>query len=393
LDLGFAPISNAYLKGEDLSKPEMYYPLRVKVCQKCFLVQTEDYAQATELFNSNYAYFSSTSSSWLRHAEDYVTMISRELSLNSKSFVIEIASNDGYLLKNFVKNKIPCLGIEPTESTANVAIANNIKVLKEFFSEKLGSDLKRDGMSADLIIANNVFAHVPDVNNFSKGLKLALKPRGVITLEFPHLMRLMNHNQFDTIYHEHFSYFSLSTVQKILKCAGLKIWRVDSIPTHGGSLRVYGCHDDDPRVISASVFETLDEEEKAGMGKIETYMNFQNKANDIKNTFIRFLLDQYQVGKKVCAYGAAAKGNTLINYAGIKGDLIQCVFDAAPSKQGSYLPGSHIPIKPIREIDNQHMDFLIVLPWNIADEIIIQNQKLYERGVKFVRFIPNMQIL
>ena len=392
LDLAFAPPSNAYLTQADLSKPENYYPLKIKVCDHCWLVQTEDYAQADELFSPEYAYFSSTSSGWLVHAKRYAEKMTHELGLNAKSLVIEVASNDGYLLKNFVAAGIPCLGIEPTNSTAAAAEQLGIPVLREFFGEALGQQLKSKGQQADLIAGNNVYAHVPDINNFTRGLKAALKPGGTITLEFPHLMLLIEQAQFDTVYHEHFSYLSLQTVSRIFAAAGLRVWNVEELPTHGGSLRVYGCHQDDPRSTQALVASVLKAEVQHGLQDLSTYLKFQPRADKIKDDLLSFLIEQKRLGKKVAAYGAAAKGNTLLNYAGVKPDLVEFVCDAAQAKQGKFMPGSHIPILPPTEMLNKTFDYVLVLPWNIADEVIKQNESLIKLGKKFVTAIPELKI-
>lgn len=392
LDLGFAPPSNAYLTRDDLDKPEKYYPLKVMVCEKCWLVQTEDYAQADELFDSEYSYFSSTSLGWLAHANDYVCKIVEKLKLNTKSLVIEVASNDGYLLKNFVERGIPCLGIEPTSSTAKVAEKLGIPVLQKFFSEKLGEKLSSEGGKADLIIGNNVYAHVPDINDFTRGLKRLLKPDGTITLEFPHLMRLIEFNQFDTIYHEHFSYLSLHTVNKIFEAAGLRIWDVEELSTHGGSLRIFGCHEADKRKTLPSIKTLLKQEEEQGLQNINTYSIFQSKANRIKDDFLQFLISQKKLGKKVGAYGAAAKGNTLLNYAGVKPDLMPFVCDAAMAKQYKFMPGSHIPILPPNAIFERELDYVVIFPWNIAEEIKLQNSELNKAGTKFVTAVPRLNI-
>lgn len=369
IDLGFAPPSNAYLTNEDLQKPEKYYPLKVKVCDQCWLVQTEDYAQADELFSPDYAYFSSTSSSWLAHAKQYSEQVINELRLGANSLVIEVASNDGYLLRNFVAAGIPCMGIEPTASTALHAERLGIPVLREFFGEALGQQLAQQGKQADLIAGNNVYAHVPDINDFTKGLKAALKPGGTTTLEFPHLLSLIEHTQFDTIYHEHFSYLSLYTVNRIFQKAGLRLWRVEKLPTHGGSLRVYGCHNEDPRENQPSLTSVLEEEVTQGLQRLETYLNFQPRADKVKNDLLAFLLEQKRAGKKVAAYGAAAKGNTLLNYAGVKPDLLPFVCDAALAKQGKFMPGSHIPILPPETLADRKPDYVLVLPWNLRSEL------------------------
>lgn len=393
LDLGFAPPSNAYLSQADLSKPEKYYPLKVKVCTHCWLVQTEDYAQADELFSVDYAYFSSTSSGWLAHAASYAQAMIQRLQLTPTSHVIEIASNDGYLLKNFVAAGIPCLGIEPTASTAAAAEKLGISVLREFFGEALAKRLTRNQQQADLIAGNNVYAHVPDINDFTRGLKAALKPNGTITLEFPHLMRLIEQTQFDTVYHEHFSYLSLYTVDRIFKTAGLRIWDVEQLSTHGGSLRIYGCHAEDVRAMAPAVGQMLAEEQRRGMQALATYQDFQAKADRVKDDLLAFLIEQKRAGKTVAAYGAAAKGNTLLNYAGVKPDLLPFVCDAAPAKQSKFMPGSHIPILAPKVLAEQRYDYLLILPWNIAVEVKQQNAKLAELGTKFVTAVPKIQIL
>ena len=393
LDLGYAPPSNSYLSKDELDKPEIYYPLKVFVCDKCWLVQTKDYVDVEKLFSSKYAYTSSTSSGWLTHAKDYTNKIKHEFNLNKDSFVIEVASNDGYLLKNFVKAGIPCLGIEPTESTAVLAEKKGISVLRKFFGKTLGKKLAIEGKKADLIIGNNVYAHVPDINDFTKGLKLVLKPGGVITLEFPHLMRLIEHTQFDTIYHEHFSYLSLYTVNKIFKKEGLKILDVEEIETHGGSLRIYGCHKDDPRKTKKSVKLLLKEEKLQGLQKLKTYQDFQLHANRVKNQLLNFLIEQKNNGKKIVGYGAAAKGNTLLNYAGIKSDLLPVVYDGAITKQGRFMPGSHIPILSPKYLNHTKPDYVLILPWNIAKEVRKQNTMAEKKGIKFMIAVPDIKIL
>lgn len=392
LDLGFAPPSNAYLTVMDMHKPERYYPLKIKVCDECWLVQTEDYAQASELFSPDYAYFSSTSTSWLAHAAAYVEKVIQDLSLKSSSMVIEVASNDGYLLKNFRAAGIPCLGIEPTASTAAVAEKLGIPVVREFFGERLGTELARSGKSADLIAGNNVYAHVPDINDFTRGLKAALKPGGTITLEFPHLMRLIEQIQFDTVYHEHFSYLSLHTVSRIFNAFGLRLLDVEQLPTHGGSLRVYGCHQEDPRTTTAAVARLLAEEVQNGLQRLATYTSFQPKADRIKDALLMFLIEEKRQGRKVIAYGAAAKGNTLLNYAGVKPDLLPFVFDAATAKQGKFMPGSHIPILPPSALAECPADYVLILPWNIAAEVRQQYAWLSEKGMRFVTAVPELSI-
>lgn len=393
LDLGFAPASNAYLNADDLTRPEKYYPLKVKVCHHCWLVQTEDYAAADELFNSEYAYFSSTSSGWLNHAAQYCLTMTSQLGLSKDSLVIEIASNDGYLLKNFLEANIPCLGIEPTASTAAAAINLGIPVLQEFFGGALARRLVKEGKRADLIIGNNVYAHVPDINDFTLGIKTLLQQGGTVTLEFPHLMQLIKKSLFDTIYHEHFSYLSLFSVSNIFKSVGLRVWHVEQLNTHGGSLRIFGCHDEDARLNTPEVAALMAEEADQGLQKLPIYIGFQGHANQIKDDLLSFLIEQKRVGKKVAAYGAAAKGNTLLNYAGVKPDLLPFVCDAAIAKQGKYMPGSHIPILCPDAIKETKPDFVIILPWNIASEVISQNSVVRVWGGKFVITVPELRIL
>lgn len=391
LDLGFAPPSNAYRRTEDLTKPEIYFPLKLYVCDHCWLVQTEDYVRADELFSSDYAYFSSTSRTWCDHAARYVEMITERLSLGPESFVVEIASNDGYLLKNFVTRHIRSLGIEPTISTAEAAERIGVPVLRRFFGKQLALELADEGKQADLIIGNNVYAHVPDINDFTAGLKAVLKSGGTITLEFPHLMHLLENIQFDTVYHEHYSYLSLSTVDRIFAAAGLRVFDVEELSTHGGSLRIYGCHADDPRASEGSVSTLLAREERHGLRSLTTYQAFQAKADEVKDNLLSFLIEQKKQGKKVAAYGAAAKGNTLLNYAGVKKDLLPYVYDAAPSKQGKFLPGSHIPILPPVVLKERKPDVLLILPWNIAREVMQQNAFIREWGGKFVTAVPSLK--
>jgi hypothetical protein len=393
LDLGFAPPSNAYLTQDKLQEPALYFPLKLRVCTACWLVQTEDYARAEELFSADYAYFSSVSQSWLQHAERYTDMMCTRLLLREHSFVIEVASNDGYLLRNFVKRKIPCLGIEPTDSTATVAESLGVPVLREFFGASLGERLAADGRSADLLVGNNVYAHVPDINDFTLGMKAVLKPAGTITLEFPHFERLLSEAQFDTVYHEHFSYLSLTAVSRIFAWAGLRVFDVEQLPTHGGSLRVFGCHHDDARVTSSAVQDVLTKEAASGLLDASTYGELQKKADRIKNDLLAFLIEQKRAGKTVAAYGAAAKGNTLLNYAGVRSDLLSFVCDAAPSKQGKVLPGSHIPILPPSALQERRPDWVVILPWNISQEVMSQQSSVREWGAQFVIAVPRLEVL
>ena len=393
LDLGCTPPSNSYLDKEDLNRAEVHLPLKIKVCNQCWLVQTEDYIDAESLFSPEYAYFSSTSSSFLLHAKNYTDKIIKYCDLNDKSFVVEIASNDGYLLKNFTEKNISCLGIEPTNSTAEVAEKLNIPVLRKFFSEALAKKLVSEGKKADLIIGNNVYAHVPDINDFTKGLKTILKPGGSITLEFPHLMRLINQTQFDTIYHEHFSYLSLYTVSRIFSKVGLRVCHLEEISTHGGSLRVYGCHQNDKRETTKSVHEILKEEESQGLKDLKTYVKFKEKVNKIKDDLVLFLIEQKRLGNKVVAYGAAAKGNTILNYAGIKNDLLKLVVDKSTHKQGKFLPSSRIPIVSEEKIIELKPEYILILHWNIKDEVIEQLSYIKKWDGKFVVAIPKIKII
>lgn len=392
LDLGYAPPSNAYLSASDLNRPETWFPLKLYVCHSCWLVQTEDYASADELFRADYAYFSSVSKSWLEHAAKYSAMITERLGLNANSFVIEVAANDGYLLKNFVASHIPCLGIEPTDSTADAAEKLGIPILREFFGEESARRLASQGKQADLILGNNVYAHVPDINDFTLGLKLALKQEGTITLEFPHLMRLIEYTQFDTVYHEHFSYLSLLAVSRIFEHAGLRVYDVEELPTHGGSLRIFGCHQASRHVTSGSVGRILAEERRRGLDNLAVYQAFQQSADTVKNGLLRFLLEQKRQGKTVAGYGAAAKGNTLLNYAGIKPDLLPYICDAAPSKQGKFLPGAHIPILEPETIFEQKPSVVIILPWNIREEVEKQLTGIRIWDGRFAVAVPEMKV-
>jgi 2-polyprenyl-3-methyl-5-hydroxy-6-metoxy-1,4-benzoquinol methylase len=375
-----------------LHAPEVFYPLIVEVCDVCFLAQVDEHKAATEIFDDDYTYFSSFSKSWLEHAERYAAMMVGRFGLGPQSQVIEVASNDGYLLQYFHQRGIPVLGIEPTANTAEVAVAKGIPTIVDFFGKRLVEEKLQ--AKADLIAGNNVFAHVPDINDFTAGLKAALKPAGVITLEFPHLLRLIEQNQFDTIYHEHFSYLSLGTTERIFAAQGLKVFDVEQLPTHGGSLRVFGAHADDyskPRL--PNVDAVLAEEERAGLRGRETYESFQPRIDRIRAHFLRFLLDQRAAGKSVAGYGAAAKGNTLLNYCGVKGaELVRFVADASPHKQGRYLPGSHIPVVARPHIEEAKPDFIVIFPWNLRDEIAGQLDHARDWGAKFVTAIPELMI-
>jgi SAM-dependent methyltransferase len=389
VDLINAPASNSYLTFEQLSEPEIFYPLKLFVCGNCKLVQIDEYKKSDDIFNQDYAYFSSYSISWLKHAKDYVEMIVEKLSLNETSYVTEIASNDGYLLQYFQEKNIPCVGIEPTTSTANVAKQKGIKVIEVFFGSEIAVTLEK----SDLILGNNVLAHVPDINDFVKGLKIALKSDGIITMEFPHLLNLIKENQFDTIYHEHFSYLSFYTVKQIFGNQGLKLFDVEKLSTHGGSLRIYATHIENHSLeISENVENILNEEKKFGFFDMNIYTIFQEKANKVKYDLLEFLLQAKKENKKVVAYGAAAKGNTLLNYAGIKNDLIEFVVDKSPYKQSKYLPASHIPIVEEERILELKPDYILILPWNIKDEVIAQLNYVKEWNCKFVVAVPQLEI-
>lgn len=389
IDLGYSPISNNYLEESDLKCYEKHYPLRIWLCESCFLLQTEDYQQASEHFNENYAYFSSMSESWLKHAKKYTDMIVRKLKLDENSYVVEIASNDGYLLSNFVERKIPCLGIEPTNSTAEISKKKGIPTLVDFFSYSLSR--KMATRKADLIICNNVIAHVPDIRDFIKGLRNMLINNGTITIEFPHALNIISQNQFDTIYHEHYSYFSLLSLINLLEFEELRVYNIHKIRTHGGSLRAFVCHKKSQYKTDKNVFSIIETEMKFGLNLLKKYELLQKRCEEIKIKSLEFLIKSKNKKLKICGYGAAAKGNTFINYAGIKTDLIPFVSDRALSKQGKYLPGSHIPVYSVDKIYEYKPDLVIILPWNIKDEICNELSIIREWGGEFVTFIPKIR--
>ena len=391
IDLGSAPLSNGYLTKEQLSQGEITYPLRVKVCESCYLVQTLDFVTSTDVFTSNYHYFSSTSTTWVSHALNFAEQITKDLELNSDSLVIEIASNDGYLLQHFNKLGIPNFGIEPTKSTAETAREKGVKTLEEFFSLELARNLTSQGDYADLIIGNNVYAHVPDINDFTRGMKEVLKPNGTIVLEFPHLLQMMKENLFDTIYHEHFSYLSLNVVTNIFKAAGLKVWDVEKISTHGGSLRVYGCHLNSEITETNRVNDLVNEEITAGLLNPKAYARFQDESIRIKNNLQKLLIAKYEEGKKIVAYGAAAKGNTLLNFAGVKKDLIAYVVDASIAKQGLYLPGSHIPVYSPTKLAERDFESILILPWNLSSEITKVIRQQYKIDTNIFTAVPTIK--
>jgi SAM-dependent methyltransferase len=391
-DLQTCPPSNAMLSEMQLNLPEKYFPLKVFYCEKCWLVQVDELEKAEDIFNNEYTYFSSYSTSWLKHSKDYTEYMVERFGFNNESLIMEIASNDGYLLQYFKEKNIPVLGIEPTANTAQVAIDKGIDNIVDFFGSKLATERLRN--RADLILGNNVLAHVPDINDFVKGVKIALKSNGVITFEFPHLCKLIEFNQFDTIYHEHFSYLSLISVKSVFEKQGLEIFDVQEIPTHGGSLRIFAKHIDDySKPVGNSVQNLLEYELKMGVNTTQYYSTFQKNVNIIKCDFIEFLITNNNSGKKIIAYGAAAKGNTLLNYCGIKGnDLIKYVVDASPVKQNKYLPGSRIPVYSVEQIEKDKPDFIIIFPWNLKTEITNQLDFVRSWGCKFVVAIPNLQI-
>jgi len=392
VDLGSAPPSNAYLTAADLKKPELWYPLRVLVCSECRLVQTEDYAGANEIFTDSYAYFSSYSTSWLDHAQKYVTAVVDRFGLNASSLVVELAANDGYLLQYVQARGIPCIGVEPTASTANAARAKGIEIIEKFFGVQLAEEMLGQRRRADLIAANNVLAHVPDINDFVSGVALLLEHNGVATFEFPHLLNLVANNQFDTIYHEHYSYLSLSAVALIFERNGLAVFDVEEIPTHGGSLRVYAQRSASPRPRTAAVDKLLERERSVGVLTDAYYAGFQSRTDRVKNDFLRFLVDAKRDGKKVAGYGAAAKGNTLMNYAGVRPDLMPYVVDKSPAKQGKFLPGSRIPIVDEARIRSERPDYVVVLPWNIWDEVTTDLGYVRDWGGRCVRAVPELQV-
>lgn len=393
VDLGFSPPSNAFLKYEQLNEPETYYPLKIMVCDKCFLVQIDEFAKHDDIFNNDYAYFSSYSTSWLAHAKAYTNMMISRFGFDSHSQVMEVASNDGYLLQYFKDKNIPVLGIEPTANTAAVAEQKGIHSVVDFFGVRLAKKLAAQGKKADLLLGNNVLAHVPDINDFVGGMKIVLKPQGVITMEFPHLLQLIDKNQFDTIYHEHFSYLSFYTVKQIFEKQGLKMFDVEEIPTHGGSLRVFAKHqEDDSKSISSNVQTSLDKEIIFGLTGLAVYKNYQSKAEKVKNDFLAFLIQAQKEGKSVVAYGAAAKGNTLLNFAGIKKDLIQYVVDASPHKQNKFLPGVHLPVVAEVSIKQTKPNYIVILPWNLKNEISEQLAYSSADGTQFVVAVPELQV-
>jgi 2-polyprenyl-3-methyl-5-hydroxy-6-metoxy-1,4-benzoquinol methylase len=393
VDLGMSPLSNAILGPEQLNSMEPFYPLHARVCERCFLVQLEQYERPEKIFE-DYSFFSSFSETWLRHSQKYVEGAIDRFHLNSKSLVVEVASNDGHLLQYFQQRGIPVLGVEPAQNVAKAAEEKGVPTLAKFFGVQTAGELHAAGQNADLLVANNVLAHVPDLRDFVAGLKRALKPRGVITLEFPHLLRLIQGNQFDTIYHEHFSYFSFLTAEDILVRQGLTVFDVEEIPTHGGSLRVYACHvEDDSRTPQARVSDLRKLEIVSGIRQLDTYAAFEQKVRETKRSLLRFLVDAKNAAKSVVGYGAPAKGNTLLNYCGVGRDFLDYTVDLSPHKQGHFLPGTHIPIHHPDMIRKTRPDYVLILPWNLRAEILEQLKDLRQWGCRFVIPIPVIEVL
>ena len=393
VDLGMSPLCETYPAPADLNRGEIYFPLHVYVCSKCFLVQLEEYESPENIF-SEYAYFSSYSESWLKHADTYCANIQSRFGLDEESFVVEVASNDGYLLQYFVRRNVPVLGIEPAANVAKVAIEKGIPTLVKFFGTKLAGDLVSEGRSADLVLGNNVLAQVPDLNDFVEGLKILLKPEGILTLEFPHLLRLMEYNEFDTIYHEHFSYFSLLTAVNLLEAHDLQVFDVEELLSHGGSLRVFACRAEaKTHPVEPSVARVMEDEERAGLGAMDGYKNFAQQVKETKLALMEFLLKAAREGKSVAGYGAPGKSATLLHYCGIGKDLIEYTVDRNHHKQGRFLPGTHIPIHHPDHIQETKPDYVVILPWNLQSEIMKQLEFIREWGGQFVVPIPMTTIL
>ena len=392
LDLGSAPPSNAYLTADALRAPELWYPLRLLVCERCWLVQTEDHAGRDELFSADYAYFSSFSTSWLAHAQAYVAAMRRRFGLTRASLVCEVAANDGYLLRWVRDAGIPCYGVEPTASTARAARALGIEIVERFFGVELATELVSAGRRVDLVAANNVLAHVPDINDFVRGFALLLKDDGVATFEFPHLLRLLRENQFDTVYHEHYSYLSLGAVERVFATNGLAVFDVEELPTHGGSLRVFAQRSEGGRrAKSDEVARVLADEARAGLATAAGYEGFQARIDKLKDDFVAYLIEARRAGRTVAAYGAAAKGNTLMNYAGVRPDHIAFVVDRNPAKQGRFMPGSRIPIVGEERLREARPDDIVLLPWNLRDELVAQLDYVRAWGGRFVTAVPELR--
>ena len=394
VDLGMTPLCETFLTKAQLNHMERYYPLRVYVCDRCFLVQLQEYVSPQEIFSSEYPYFASYSDSWLRHAKAYTDLVTDRFNLSSRSQVVEIASNDGYLLQYFMERGIPVLGVEPARNVARVAIENGIPTVVKFFGCDTARELLGSGKQADLLLGNNVLAHVPQLNDFVEGLKILLKPTGVITMEFPHLAQLIAKNQFDTMYHEHFSYLSFHTVEKVFAAHGLTLFDVDELPSHGGSLRIYARHTQDTsRPISKKVLELRMQEEIAGLTTLEPYASFSEQVPVTKRKLLTFLIDAKGAGKSIVGYGAPGKGNTLLNYCGIRTDFLEYVVDRNPVKHGKYTPGTHIPIYPVERIRETKPDYVLILPWNLKKEVMAQLNYIQEWGGAFVVPIPEVTVV
>jgi SAM-dependent methyltransferase len=392
VDLGMSPLCESFLTAEQLNQMEPFYPLHVWVCERCFLVQVEEYVRPEGIF-TEYAYFSSYSDSWLAHAKAYVEMITARLGLNAGSRVVELGSNDGYLLQFFVARGIPVLGVDPARNVAQAAIARGVPTVTKLFGRETARELVREGAPADLICGANVLAQVPDVNDFVGGIALLLKPGGVVTVEFPHLMRLMAENQFDTIYHEHFSYFSFLTAERIFAAHGLTLFDVEELPTHGGSLRIYARHaEDTARPVTERAVKLRDRERAAGLDRLETYASFTEQVHETKRGLLEFLIGARRRGKRVAGYGAPGKGNTLLNYCGIRTDFLEYTVDRNPYKHGRFLPGTHIPIYPPERIRETRPDYVLILPWNLKDEIMEQLAFIRSWGGQFVVPIPDVKV-
>lgn len=393
VDLGMSPLCENFLTAEQLTQPEEFYPLHAFVCENCFLVQVEEYVSGVEIFGGEYAYFSSYSDSWLAHAKRYADAIEKRLGLNEKSQVVELASNDGYLLKNFVDKGIPALGIEPADNVAAVAREKGVPCRVRFFGQKTAQELLDDGIRADLLIANNVLAHVPDLNDFIAGMKMVLADDGVLTVEFPSLMCIMEGNQFDTIYQEHYCYYSLVTLQKIFAAHGITLFDVEELTTHGGSLRIYGRHThDESKPVTLAIEKTVEREISAGYTRLETYRSFALQVAETKRGLLEFLIQAKRDGKRVACYGAPGKGNTLLNYCGIRQDFIDYVVDRNPYKHGKFLPGTHIPVYGPEKIEETKPDYVLILPWNLRDEISRQLDYVRQWGAKLVVPIPRLEV-
>jgi len=392
VDLGMSPPCQSHVEAHQLNHMEAFFPLHALVCDKCFLVQLREYVSPTDIFGE-YAYFSSYSDSWLRHAKAYTDLMVERFGIGPRSQVIELASNDGYLLQYFVEKGVPVLGIEPAANVAEAARAKGVPTLVRFFGEKLAGELAAEGTRADLLLGNNVLAHVPDLNDFVAGMKGLLKPHGVITMEFPHLLRLMEENQFDTIYHEHFSYFSFTTVERVFAAHGLVLFDVEELPTHGGSLRILGRHaEDESKPVGPRVAALQWQEERAGLGRLGTYLRFGERVKETKRKLLEFLIRVRREGKSIVGYGAPGKGNTLLNYCGIRTDFLEYTVDRNPYKQGKFTPGTHIPIHAPERIRQTRPDYVLILPWNLKDEVIEQVGYIREWGGRFVVPIPEVMV-